>query len=254
MPSVNFVHTAGDVALRDIEVVIADGTASITGFVSPDTWDHIEMEDVFGARSRPRSGDVVGDGDVKITIEGPETSLGVGPYARDWRIVDAQRRLDGAPVDGEVWTGTTFADPSPLTLARQALIDTGFSLESTSDTSDTFSHADGRRVEVYAEPSVRRGHVEVSTDLGTSPSDHEPELLRAVNLLNWRLPFGTCSVSGSSFSVKGGVPIAEGDDVSQVLEAYAYALPGLADLLIGPLRDVSSGTRSAADAITEALG
>lgn len=254
MPSVNFVHTAGDVAVRDIEVVIADGTASITGFVSADTWDHIEMEDVFGARSRSRSGNVVGDGDVRITIEGPETSLGVGPYARDWSIVDAQRRLDGAPVDGEVWTGTTFSDPSPIALAGRALVDTDFSPVTISETRATYQSADGRTVEVYAEPDVRRGHVTVSVDLAPTSATTELELLRAVNLLNWRLPFGTCSLSGSTFAVKGGVPIAEGDDVSQVLEAYAYALPGLVDLLIGPLRDVSSGTRSAADAITEALG
>ena len=254
MADVKFVHTAGDVELRGVTVYVENGVADISGSVTPDTWDHIEMEDVFGARTRRRNGNVVGDGDVKITVRGPEGSMGTGPYARDWKIVDAQRRLHDAPAEGEVWTGTEFTDPVAWDRAATALDETGYSLVESSVTDASFTGPDGRRVDVKADAEARIGHVLVSTDIGTATGAARIELLEALNELNGRLPFGNWSYSNGAFIVKGGVPIPEDVDVSEILEALSYALPGLADMMTDALRSVASGTKSAADAVSEVFG
>jgi len=254
MPDVKFVHTAGDVELRGVTVFVENGIADISGSVTPDTWDHIEMEDVFGARTRRRNGTVVGDGDVKITIRGPEGAMGTGPYARDWKIVDAQRRLHDAPADGEVWTGTEFADPVAWERAATALDETGYSLVDSSATDASFAGTAGRRVEVKADAEARIGHVLVTTEIGTADGTARVAMLEALNELNERLPFGNWSYSNGAFVVKGGVPIPEGVDVSEILEALSYALPGLADMMTDALRSVAAGTKSAADAVSEVFG
>ena len=254
MADVKFVHPAGDVELRKVEVAIEDGVAAITGFVTPDVWDHVENEDVFGARSRSRDGSVVGDGDVRITIRGSETAMSAGPYARDWMIVDAQRRLEGAPGDGEVWTGTVFAEPRAWARAAGALDETGYAMSDSSGIEASFVGANGINVHVMADAESRIGHVLATTDIGPCNGSGRTELLEALNSLNNRFPFGNWSYADGTFALKGGVPIPEGVDVSEILEALSYALPGIAEMTADALRSVASGTKSAADAISEVFG
>jgi len=254
MPDVKFIHPAGDVLIRNIEVFIEDGAASITGFVSADVWDNIEIEDVFGARTRTRDGSVVGDGDVKITITGPEGAMSPGPYARDWSIVDAQRRLDGAPSDGEVWTGTTFTASHIWSKAAVALDEIGYSLQSSSESSATFSSDDGITVDVEAAPDGRVATLAARAKVGDTTGSARGEVLEFLNALNDRVRLGGFSIAEGTLTGKSSVPMPSGTDVSVVLEALAYGIPGMTTAVADALRPVVAGTSSASDALSQIFG
>jgi len=256
MTDVNFVHPAGDVVVRDVEVKVVDEQVTVTGTVSPDVWEHIENEDVFGARSRSRSGKIVGDGDVRLVVTGPEsaTGPGAGPFARDWRILDARRQLAGTPPDQEAWVGATFGEPLAWTRAAAALDELGFQLRESSTTSAHFEDTDGTSVEVAADADQRLAFIALRTSVGQPSGSVLAETLVFLNHLNDRFPAGTLVLHDGVFTVKSGVPIPEGVDVSEILEALAYGLPGMNEMVLEGLRPVVSGTISATDAIAKVLG
>lgn len=254
MPDVNFVHESGDVVVRSVEVRIDDDNASITGLVSPDVWEHIEREDVFGAAHRRRAGALTGSGDVKIEITGAAAAMqpGSGPFARDWAIVNAARRVDDAP--GEVWTGALFSDPPQWSKAADALLELGFSLVADGDTSVEFTDGSGTSVTVSAKPDARLGSITCHHVVGSPGSSALSDVLIVVNHVNDTFPAGTLSFSGDTLTMKSGVPIPEGNDVSEVLEALAYGLPGMLEMIAPAIRRVASGDITSADAIHEIFG
>lgn len=254
MPDVSFVHESGDVVLRSVEVRLDRGRASITGLVSPDVWEHIEREDVFGAAHRRRAGTLPGGGDVKIEIEGHESSLqpGVGPFAHDWVVVNASQRLDDAP--GEVWTGALFSDPPMWSKAADALVELGFSNLSTGDTTVEFADGSGTRVTVSADPESRLGGITCRRTIGSASGSALEHLLGTINEINETFPAGTTSFSDDTLTLKSGVPIPETLDVSDVLEALAYGLPGMVDMIAPTLSRVAAGELSSSDAIHEIFG
>lgn len=256
MTDVNFVHPAGDVVLRDVEAKVIDGQVTITGTVSPDVWDHIENEDIFGARHRSRSGTIVGDGEVRLVVTGPEsaTGAGPGPFARDWRILDARRRLSGTPPDQEAWVGATFGEPLGWTRAAAALDELGFHRGETSATSAHFTDSEGTSVEVAADSDQRLAFIALNTKVGQPVGSALTESLIFLNHLNDRFPAGTLVLNEGVFTVKSGVPIPEGVDVSEILEALAYGLPGMNEMVLEGLRPVVSGAIDANDAIAKVLG
>lgn len=254
MTDVNFVHESGDVVLRDVNVRIADGSASITGLVSTDVWEHIEREGVFGTNARRRAGALVGSGDVKIEISGPESALtpGAGPFARDWSITAAMRRLQDAP--GEVWTGASFTDPPMWQRAAEALDELGFTRTSETDTSVRYADSSGTEVTASADTESRLGGITCRRSIGTASGSSPSELLVAVNHVNDTFPAGTLSYADGAITLKSGVPIPEGVDVSEILEALAYGLPGMVDMVAPTLGRVASGEISGTDAIQQIFG
>lgn len=254
MADVTFVHESGDVVVRDVSVRIDGGSASITGLVSTDVWEHIEREDVFGAGSRRRAGALVGDGEIKIEITGSESALtpGAGPFARDWSITTAMRRLDDAP--GEVWTGASFTDPPMWNRAAVALEELGFTRTSESDTSVRYADSSGNDVTASADTDSRLGGITCRRSIGSASGSSEAELLSAVNHVNDTFPAGTLSYSDGNLTLKSGVPIPEGVDVSEILEALAYGLPGMVDMVAPTLRQVADGEISGTDAIQQIFG
>ena len=254
MPDVNFVHESGDVVLRSIEVHVADDVASITGLVSPDVWEHIEREDVFGAAHRRRAGELTGRGDVRIEIEGAESALrpGIGPFAHDWKIVNASRRVDDAP--GEVWTGALFTDPPMWSKAADALAESGFAPVSTGDTSADFADGSGTTVSVSANVDARLGGIACHRSIGRPSAAALAEVLIVVNHVNDTFPAGTLTLSGDTLTMKSGVPIPEGNDITDLLEALAYGLPGMLEMVAPAIQRVAAGDITSADAIREIFG
>lgn len=256
MPDVKFIHPAGDVLLRNVDVSIRDAVATITGLVTPDVWDHIEMEDAFGARTRTRHGILVGDGDVRLTVRGSESAMSVGPspHAHDWVIVDAQRRLADTPVEGEAWIGTTFSESTLWSLATNALSETGFVLSESGSRGATFADAAGRIVIIDVDSTDQIATVSVRVDLDTTISSAPTEALVVLNALNSRFSVGTVSIVGGTVVVKSGLPLPDGSDLGPVLEALAYGLPGLANMVVEVLRPVFAGTKTASDALSQVFG
>ena len=254
MTDVNFTHPAGDVLLRQIEARVDDGIVSLTGLVSPDVWDHIELEDVFGARTRVRHGSMDSNGDVRITVSGPEsaTGPGAGPFARDWRIDSAVRRVDGA--DGEVWIGLSFEAAPQWLGAASGLEELGFTRSDESDTSVTYVDEDGTHVEVVADVERRLATITCRRTVGEPSEAALIETLKVLNAVNDRFVAGTAVVSGSDIVLKSGMPIPENGDVSAVLEDLAYALPGMTGMVVDAAGPVMTGQKSAADAIEELFG
>lgn len=254
MPDVSFVHQSGDVALRSIEVRIADGVATITGLVSPDVWEHIEREDVFGAAHRRRAGSLPGQGDVRIEIEGAESSMqpGAGPFARDWAIISASRRVDDAP--GEVWTGAMFSDPPMWSKAADALVELGYSSTSTRDTSADFADGAGSVVTVSADVDSRLGGITCRRTISTPSGETLGAVLTVVNDVNETFPAGTLSFSVDTLTLKSGVPIPEGADISDLLEALAYGLPGMLEMVTPAIERVAVGDITSTDAIQDIFG
>jgi hypothetical protein len=222
--------------------------------VSPDVWEHIEREDVFAASRRQRAGTLTGTGDVKIEIVGDESSMtpGAGPFARDWRIESALRRVDDAP--GEVWMGMSFTDPPQWSKAADALVELGFSLVADGDTSVEYTDGSGTSVTVSANPDARLGSITCHQVVGSPDPSALSDVLTVVNHVNDTFPAGTLSFSGDTLTMKSGVPIPEGNDVSDVLEALAYGLPGMLEMVAPAIRRVASGDITSADAIHEIFG
>jgi hypothetical protein len=256
MTDVNFVHPAGDVLLHDVEAKIADGRATISGTVTPDVWEHIENEDVFGARSRTRSGSIIGDGHIRLIITGPEsaTGPGSGPFARDWEIIDARRRLAGTADDEEAWIGATFGAPRTWTLAAAALTELGFQQISSNVTSASFVDDSGITVDVSADAEQRLAIIAIRTPIEQPSGPALHETLAFLNHLNGTFPVGTLTIDNGVLIAKSGIPIPEGVDVSEILEALAYGMPGLNEMVLEGLRPVVSGSIPATDAISKVLG
>lgn len=254
MPDVNFVHESGDVVLRSIEVRVDDDVATITGLVSPDVWEHIEREDVFGAAHRRRAGELTGRGDVRIEIEGAESALrpGVGPFAHDWTILNASRRVEDAP--GEVWTGALFTDPPMWSKAAEALAESGFATVSSGDTSADFADGSGATVSVSANVDARLGGIACHRPIGRPSGAALAEVLIVVNHVNDTFPAGTLTFSGDTLTMKSGVPIPEGNDITDLLEALAYGLPGMLEMVAPAIQRVATGDITSADAISEIFG
>ena len=254
MPDVSFVHESGDVLVRSIEVTIEDDRATITGLVSPDVWEHIEREDVFGATKRLRAGSLTGHGDVRIEIEGRESAMqpGIGPFARDWAIVNASRRVDDAP--GEVWTGASFSDPPMWSKAAEALAESGFAVVSSGDTSADFADGSGSTVSVSANVEARLGGIACHRPIGQPSATARAEVLVVVNHVNDTFPAGTLTFSGDTLTMKSGVPIPEGNDITDLLEALAYGLPGMLEMVTPAIQRVAAGDITSADAIREIFG
>lgn len=254
MTDVNFVHPAGDVLLRQVDVRVDDAVVSITGLVSPDVWDHIELEDIFGARTRVRRGSLDPGDEVRITVSGPEsaTGPGAGPFARDWSIESAVRRSPGA--DGEVWIGLAFEAPPQWLGAAAGLEDLGLSRSDETDVSVTYVDDDGTRVEVVADTDRKLATITCTRTIGEPDPAALIETLKVLNAVNDRFVAGTAVVSGADIVLKVGLPIPDHGDVSAVLEDLAYALPGMTAMVVEAAGPVMTGAKSAADAIEELFG
>jgi hypothetical protein len=162
------------------------------------------------------------------------------------------RRLEDAP--GEVWTGASFTDPPMWQRAAEALDELGFTRTSETDTSVRYADSSGTEVIANADPESRLGGITCRRSIGVASGPSPSELLVAVNHVNDTFPAGTLSYTDGVITLKSGVPIPEGVDVSEILEALAYGLPGMVDMVAPTLGRVASGEISGTDAIQQIFG
>lgn len=262
MTDARFLHASGEVNLRELEVQITDGVARIRGMVDESEWARIENQDIFGARSRRRVPDeLFGAGEVRVTIEGPETALDTGwqPSTDPFVIVDAMREIDNAELreaglEGRAWQGVLFTAPAAWTLAVEALEDEGFRVTDELDNIVRLRNEDQMTVEVLALDETLAVTVEVRAPLEGFDASNTPELLETLNAVNVAFPVSTNCVDGSELVTKSGLPVLEDLDLSPLIESLAVGLVQVASYLRPVVTRVANGSASAAAALSELLG
>ena len=255
MTDITFVHIAGDVFTHDIDIAIRDDKAVVKVRVENDMWEHIIREDIFASRSRqtgPES--LTGKGDVHLTLSGLESSLTAsgGPFAKDWVITDA-RRYFATGDDGEAWQGLNFADNQQWSLAALALAEMGYYQDPNSDEPTVFIDAKNTSVVINAEADSQLASIIFTVPV---PDYHEvviPEILVVLNQLNDKFPAGTLSYRPGQLILKAGLVKPADLEVPLILEALAYGLAGMTDMVAGTIRLVATGDMSAAHALDQLI-
>ena len=255
MTDITFVDVAGDVLTHDIDIAIRDGKAVVKVRVEHDIWEHIVREDIFGSRSRQTGPEALtGTGDVHLTLSGLESSLSSngGPFAKDWTINDARRYMstdDGA----QAWQGLNFADAQQWSLAALALAEMGYFQDPTSAEPTVFIDSNNTSVVINAEIDSQLASLIFTVPL---PDYHDvvvPELLVVLNQLNNKFPAGTLSYQPGRLILKAGLVKPADMEVPLILEALAYGLAGMTDMVAGTIRLVATGDMSAAHALDQLL-
>lgn len=262
MTDARFLHPSGDVHLRELDVQVADGTARVRGMVDETEWARIEALDIFGARTRRRVPDeLTGTGEVRITIEGPETALDTGwqPSTEPFVIVDAMREIDNADLreaglEGRAWQGILFTAPAAWTPAVEALSDEGFRLVDEFDNVARLRNDDGMTVEVLALDETLAVTIEVRVELEGFDPRATGDLLETLNAVNVAFPVSTNCVDGSQLVTKSGLPVLDDVDLAPVIESLAVGLVQVASYLRPVVARVANGSVSAAEALGELLG
>ena len=255
MTSVPFLTDDGEVVLDDVEVRLDGERAHIDGVVSAATWAHIVDRDVFSAGTRTPDGVLVSDPTpVRLSLTGAEESLGGGeqPRAAEFVIVQAERRLTGAPDDGEVWVGVTYSDGDDFAAAVDMLAELGFSGDGGAGTSRSFSSVDGATVVLAVDRDASLATVVVSTPVGAVADEHQ--VLRLLNGFNAGFPAGSLSLVSDGLRVAEAFPVLDGTPVASTLEALAGGLVGLAQMVADVIPAVADGSTTADDALARFFG
>jgi hypothetical protein len=260
---VRFIHPAGEVSLRAIDVTIdVDGVARVRALVDEADWAVIEAQDIFGARSRRRvPNDLTGSGEVRITIEGPEEALDTGwqPHAEQFVIVDAMRRLDTSDlemggIEGEAWQGIFFTAAAAWSRAVDTLTHEGFTVANETDNVIVLRRDDRTSVEVLALDDTLAVTVEVRVPLEGFDPSRSAEMLEVLNSVNVAFPVSTNALDGTDLLTKSGIPVLEGLDLPGLIESLAVGLVQVSEFLRAPITQVATGHMGAAEALADILG
>lgn len=255
MTSLPFATPYGQLSLDDAEVAIEDGEVTVSGFVTSMTWKHIIDADVFSAASRLADGVLTSDEtEVRVWVSGAESAIGGGdlPHAGDFVITRAERRLTGAPDDGEVWVGVTYSDGDDFAAAVDMLAELGFSGDGGAGSSRSFSSVDGATVVLAVDRDASLATVVVSTPVGAVADEHQ--VLRLLNGFNAGFPAGSLSLVSDGLRVAEAFPVLDGTPVAGTLEALAGGLVGLAQMVADVIPAVADGSTTADDALARFFG
>lgn len=255
MTAIPFDADGGQFVLDDVDVTISDGQVTVCGMVTPSMWENIVGADVFSASSRLADGVLVSDStDVRVWVKGAESALGGGvlPHVANFVIVRAERRLTGAPDDGEVWVGVTYSDSDDFAEAADMLAELGFSSDGGAGTSRSFSSADGATVVLAVDRDASLAMVVVTIPLGVVVDEHQ--VLRLLNGFNAGFPGGSLSLASDGLRVSEAFPIVDGTPIGATLEAFAGGLAGLAQMVADVIPAVANGSTTADDALARFFG
>ena len=258
MTSVPFITGDGEVVLDEVEVRVVDDVVTVEGVVSPATWAHIIDRDVFASATRSPDGTLVSDPTpVRIWVQGPASAFGGGhpPQASDFVIARAERRLEGAPDDGEVWVGVTYGTADQFGPAVEMLAELGFMSAGGSGGSRVFSAGDGSQVMLGVDRDASLATVVVTAPVPAAQGDSaECEVLRLLNGFNAGFPAGSLALVDGALRVAEAFPVLDTTPVADTLEALAGGLVGLTQMVADVVPAVADGSTTAHDALARFFG
>jgi len=256
--SIPFLTEHGQIVLDQVEVRIKDGHAEVDGVVDAATWAHIVDGNLFSAWTRTSDGTLVPDSTpVRIVVTGAEEALGTGalPHAEDFVITRAERRLEGAPDDGEVWVGVTYGTADHFGPAVEMLAELGFMSDGGSSGSRVFSAGDGSQVMLGVDDDASLATVVVTAPVLAAQGDSaEFEVLRLLNGFNAGFPAGSLALVDGAFRVAEAFPVFDTTPVADTLEALVGGLVGLTQMVADVVPAVADGSTTARDALAQFFG
>lgn len=248
---VPFLSDAGDVIAVEPQIDhVVDDLARIRFEIDAEEWARIEAADLFGARTRRRFPDVLdGSGTVTITVEGSRLSLESprGWSADDFVVVSAMRRA------GDEWHGQLFASPPAWWRAVESLVELGFVVDGETDDEVSATNHLGVNAMISVYPQNQ-----VAAVVYAAPAESEwasdPAVLDVLNRLNASFVIGSVAllvndVRQAHLLTKASIPILDGVDVPQVLDALVIGLTGMIIEVEPVIRAVATGVLAPDDAV-----
>ena len=248
---VPFASPSGDVIAVEPEIdYVSDDLVRVRFEIDDDEWRRIETSDIFGARRRRRFPDVLeGSGNVTVTVEGSRLAAESprGWSADDFVMVSAMRRINGD------WHGQLFASPPAWWRAVESLVELGFVVDGETDDEVSATNHLG----VNAMISVYQQN-QVAAVVYASPAEAkwaaDPVVLDVLNRLNASFVIGSVAIQVNDVNqahllTKASIPILDGVDVPQVLDALVIGLTGMIIEVEPVIRAVAQGSMSADDAV-----
>jgi hypothetical protein len=250
MAVVPFLSASGDVIAVEPQIDYqADDLVRVRFELDENEWRRVEEHDVFGARTRRRFPDVLeGDGSVTITVEGSRlaTESPRGWSADDFVLVSAMRRIDGN------WHGQLFASPPAWWRAVDSLVQLGFVVDGETDDEVSATNHLGvnAMVSVYSQNQVAAVVYAAPAEASWAG---DLAVLDLLNRLNASFVIGSVAlqvndVNQAYLLTKASIPMLDGVDVPQVLDALVIGLTGMIIEVEPVVRAVAQGAMSVDDA------
>jgi hypothetical protein len=250
MAVVPFLSASGDVIAVEPQIDYqADDLVRVRFELDESEWERVVEHDVFGARTRRRFPDQLeGSGGVTLTVEGSRlaTESPRGWSADDFVVVSAMRRIDGN------WHGQLFASPPAWWRAIDSLVQLGFVVDGETDDEVSATNHLGvnAMISVYSQNQV-------ATVVYAAPAEaswtSDPAVLDLLNRLNASFVIGSVAlqvndVNQAHLLTKASIPMLDGVDVPQVLDALVIGLTGMIIEVEPVVRAVAQGTMAVDDA------
>ena len=251
MAVVPFLSASGDVIAVEPQIDYqADDLVRVRFELDQGEWERVVEHDVFGARTRRRFPDVLdGDGSVTITVEGSRlaTESPRGWSADDFVLVSAMRRIDGN------WHGQLFASPPAWWRAVDSLVQLGFVVDGETDDEVSATNHLGvnAMISVYSQNQVAAVVYAAPAEASWA---NNLAVLDLLNRLNASFVIGSVAlqvneVNQAYLLTKASIPMLDGVDVPQVLDALVIGLTGMIIEVEPVVRAVAQSVLSIDDAV-----
>ncbi|MEN9804847.1 MAG: hypothetical protein RIS41_1694 [Actinomycetota bacterium] len=250
MAVVPFLSASGDVIAVEPQIDYqADDLVRVRFELDEGEWERVVEHDVFGARTRRRFPDQLeGSGGVTLTVEGSRlaTESPRGWSADDFVVVSAMRRIDGN------WHGQLFASPPAWWRAIDSLVQLGFVVDGETDDEVSATNHLGvnAMISVYSQNQVAAVVYAAPAEASWTS---DPAVLDLLNRLNASFVIGSVAlqvndVNQAHLLTKASIPMLDGVDVPQVLDALVIGLTGMIIEVEPVVRAVAQGTMAVDDA------
>jgi hypothetical protein len=250
MAVVPFLSASGDVIAVEPQIDYqADDLVRVRFELDEGEWERVVEHDVFGARTRRRFPDhLEGSGGVTLTVEGSRlaTESPRGWSADDFVVVSAMRRIDGN------WHGQLFASPPAWWRAIDSLVQLGFVVDGETDDEVSATNHLGvnAMISVYSQNQVAAVVYAAPAEASWTS---DPAVLDLLNRLNASFVIGSVAlqvndVNQAHLLTKASIPMLDGVDVPQVLDALVIGLTGMIIEVEPVVRAVAQGTMAVDDA------
>jgi hypothetical protein len=251
MAVVPFLSASGDVIAVEPDIdYLADDLVRVRFELDESEWTRVVDNDVFGAKRRRRFPDELeGSGSVMVTVEGSRlaTESPRGWSADDFVLVSAMRRVGGD------WHGQLFASPPAWWRAIDSLVQLGFVVDGETDDEVSATNHLGvnAMISVYSQNQVAAVVYAAPAEASWAG---DLAVLDLLNRLNASFVIGSVALlvneSNQAYLLtKASIPMLDGVDVPQVLDALVIGLTGMIIEVEPVVRAVGTGAMSADDAV-----